>query len=437
VKLFVYHARLALLSLRRRWAISLVMLVALAMGNGVWSIAVGQWIRFQGFETQLAPSLHQVEIVRPRDANAFFLDSSSANPYLTAPALLARTQKSWSEAIQLAASTVPARQSLSARAEVLVRRADGGEAPAPRTARFTDATFFAMFERPFAAGQAWTPAQQAAGARVVVLGRATARALFPAGDAVGATVLVEGRPFRVTGVLSAYQPLNAPWQLLVVGGREDALFLPLAELERLRVTPQHVMPQTAFGTGRAALFASDARFVTAWVDLPTPQHVAAYRHDLDQRLGPGNWILRPLAQWRRDLAMPSSQISFFTLLGVVVLVGGAFNLARWLLTSGLTRAEELGVYRALGAPQASIFARTFLEGMLLAIPAALLAPVTSLPIIWIFNRNIHVVDMPLQLSALCAAVSVAGPLVMCALASLLPAWRLAHTRPTLYLGSGR
>jgi putative ABC transport system permease protein len=294
-----------------------------------------------------------------------------------------------------------------------------------------------MFERPFSAGAPWTPAEEAAGARVVVLGRATAHLLFPAGGAVGATVLVEGRPFRVVGVMADYQPLNAPWQLLVVGGREDALFLPFAELERLRVTPLNFMPQTAFGTGRAAVFASDARFVTAWVDLPTPQHVAAYRRDLDQRLGPGNWILRALPQWRRDLAMPSSQISFFTLLGVVVLVGGAFNLARWLLTSGLTRAEELGVYRALGAPKASIFARAFLEGMLVAVPAALLAPVMSLPIIWIFNRYIHVVDMPLQLSALCAVVSVVGPLGMCALASMLPAWRLAHTRPTLYLGSGR
>jgi putative ABC transport system permease protein len=434
VKLFLYHLRLAALSLRRNWVISAIMLLALAMGNGVWSIAVGQWIRFQGVETPLSPSLHQVEIIRPRDANSFFDDSAPRNPYLAAPAIMRRTQLSWSEARRLAASHVPVRQTLGARAEVLARRAGAGEPPEARMARFTNAAFFGMFGRPFAQGGPWTAADEEAGANVVVLGRATARALFPAGGAVGQTVLVEGRPFRVTGVLAEYQPLNAPWALLIIGGREDALFLPLGEVDHLRVVPDQPMPQTAFGVGRAALLASDARFVTAWVDLPTPQHVTDYRIELEARLGPGNWSLRSLADWRRDLAMPSSQISFFSFLGLIVLVGGAFNLARWLLTKGLTRAEELGVYRALGAPRASIFARTFLEGALLAAPAALLAPVMSLPILWLFNRYIHVVDMPLEVSRLCVVVSIVAPLLMCALGSTLPAWRLARTRPTLYLG---
>jgi putative ABC transport system permease protein len=433
--LFLYHLRLAALSLRRNWVISLLLLVALAMGNGVWSVAVGQWIRFQGVETPLSPTLHQVEVVRPRDANTFFHDQAPKNPYLAPPSLMSRTQLSWNEAQQLAGSRVPPRQSLGVRAEVLVRRPD--TTPVARMARFTNAAFFGMFERPFAAGGPWTAADEAAGAPVVVLGRATARALFPGGGAVGATVLVEGRPYRVVGTLAQYQPLNAPWALLIIGGVEDALFLPVAELDRLRVVPDQPMPQTAYGTGRAAVFASDARFVTAWVDLPTPELVAAYRADLDQRIGPGNWVLRSLGEWRRDLGMPSSQISFFSFLGLVVLVGGAFNLARWLLTRGLTRAEELGVYRALGAPRASIFARTFLEGVLLALPAALLAPVASLPIVWMFNRYIHVVDMPLELSPLSVAVSMVSPLLVCALASVLPAWRLARTRPTVYLGSAR
>jgi putative ABC transport system permease protein len=349
---------------------------------------------------------------------------------------MARTQQSWPEVRTLAGSRVPTRQSLGVRAEVLVRR-EGVAAPASRMARFTNAAFFGMFERPFAAGGPWTAADEAAGAPMVVLGMATARALFPAGGAVGATVLVEGRPHRVVGTLAEYQPLNAPWALLIIGGNEDALFLPAGELDSLRVVPDQPMAQSAFGTGRNAVFLSDARFVTSWVELPTPRHVAEYRADLDRLVGPGNWVLRSLAEWRRDLAMPSSQISFFSFLGLIVLVGGAFNLARWLLTRGLVRAEELGVYRALGAPRASIFARTFLEGLLLALPAALLSPLTSLPILWMFNRWIHVVDMPLQLSALTVGVSVVSPLLVCALASLLPAWRLARTRPTLYLGSAR
>src|SRR4051812_22903268 len=127
--LFLYHLRLAALSLRRNPVISLIMLVALAMGNGIWSLSVGQWIRFQGIESSLSPALHQVELLRPHDANDFFHESAPANPYLAAPSLMARTQQSWGEARALAGSRVPVRQAMGLRAEVLVRRLEGGTAP--------------------------------------------------------------------------------------------------------------------------------------------------------------------------------------------------------------------------------------------------------------------------------------------------------------------
>jgi ABC-type antimicrobial peptide transport system permease subunit len=196
------------------------------------------------------------------------------------------------------------------------------------------------------------------------------------------------------------------------------------------------MFREAAPAGRDAVMRS-ALFVTHWVDLPTPAHVAAYRADLDRLVGPGRWALRSLAEWRREFAMPQSQIAFFSFLGLVVLVGGASNLARWLLTMGLVRADELGVYRALGAPRASIFARTFAQGLMLALPAALLGPLLMMPVVWLFNACIRVVDMPLEVTPLGVMVAIAGPLVASALGSLHPAWRLAQTKPTLYLSALR
>jgi len=72
MSLFLYHLRLGALSLRRDPVISAIMLAALALGGGIWSVAVSQYIRFQGYEIRLAPTLFQVEIVRPRDHNAVF-----------------------------------------------------------------------------------------------------------------------------------------------------------------------------------------------------------------------------------------------------------------------------------------------------------------------------------------------------------------------------
>lgn len=435
MRLFRYHVALALRSLRRDTTVSLIMLLALALGDGVWSMSVAEKLRFEAAEVALSPSLHQVEILRPRDATSVFTDGAHAKPYLAPSAIAMRTQQSYPEMRRLAQSTVPARQNAGIRAEVQI--AAPGGAPAVKVARFTNADFFSMFERPFAAGGPWPASADAGGAGVVVLGYATGRALFPRGDGVGRTVTIEGRPYRVVGVLGGYQPLNAPWQLLIIGGFEDALFLPLGDFEPLGAWPEQPLYHSPLeGTGLAALLRSDARFVVSWVDLPTPAHVQAYRRDLDRLLGPGTYTLRSFAEWRRAFPMPTSQLSFFNFLAIIVLLGGVFTLVRFVLTKGLTRGAELGVFRALGAPRGAIFARTWTEGMLVAVPAALLGPVAALPTKWIFNRFVRVVDMPLEASALAYVVGVGVPIAACALGLCYSAWRLSRTRPTVYLGMG-
>jgi putative ABC transport system permease protein len=436
MRLFRYHVALALRSLRRDTAVSLIMLLALALGDGVWSMSVAEKLRFEAAEVALSPSLHQVEILRPRDATSVFADGARGNPYLAPSAIGMRTQQSYPEMRRLAQSTVPARQSAGIRAEVQIA-GPGGAAPVVKVARFTNADFFSMFERPFAAGGPWPASADAGGAGAVVLGYATGRALFPRGDGVGRVVTIEGRPYRVAGVLGGYQPLNAPWQLLIIGGFEDALFLPLGDFEPLGAWPDQPLYRSPLEQpSLAALLRSDARFVISWVDLPTPAHVQAYRRDLDRLLGPGASTLRSFAEWRRAFPMPTSQLSFFNFLAIIVLLGGVFTLVRFVLTKGLTRGAELGVFRALGAPRGAIFARAWAEGMLVAVPAALLGPVAALPTKWIFNRFVRVVDMPLEGTVLSCAVGVGVPIAACALGLCYSAWRLSRTRPTVYLGMG-
>ena len=170
------------------------MLTALTLGNSLWSLAVSQYIRFHAYEIHLSPTLHQVEMLRPRDQNATFTEGAAANPYLAPTAILSRTQISYPEWRVLRYSRVPTRQSAGIRGEVLVRPGGAAVQPIVGVARFTDATFFSMFERPFSAGGPFTAADEAAGARVAVLGRATAARLFPGGGAVGQTVSIKGAP---------------------------------------------------------------------------------------------------------------------------------------------------------------------------------------------------------------------------------------------------
>jgi putative ABC transport system permease protein len=432
VRLFPYHMRLAARSLRRDLSMSVVMLIALAVGTGFWTLSVTQYLRFRGVGVRLPPTLHQPEILRARDANAIFAEGVPRNVYYAPTSLFARTQVSYPDYQKLAAIGIPSQQCAGVRAEAIVRAP--GVPARERNVRFTQAAFFAMFQRRFAEGGPWTDGGAASGQPPVVLGRETARWLFPGGGAVGRSVFVDGKAFRVTGVLTEYEPLNAPWHLLLIGGNEDALFLPFEELDRLQARPEQPVFQSPYGRARADLLASQTRFVNFWVDLPTAEQQEAYRRELDARFGPGRTRLRSLSEWRQQFGMDHSQIAFFSFLGLVVVVGGAFNLARWLLTKGLSRGAELGVYRALGAPQSSIFWRVVAEAMLLAWPAVLLAPLAALPTTYLFNRYVRLVDMPQEMTVFSVASSgcIAG--LLCMVGALYPAWRLSRTPPTTYLG---
>jgi len=435
--LFPYHVRLAAGSLRREPAMSVLILLALSIGAGIWSVAVTQYAHYYSLRVTLDPALHQVEILRPNDVLATFVDGVATDAALTPMSLLARTHVSYPEYRRLAGTGIPRRESAGIRSEVIVRLPSG--APGVRIARFTNADFFSMFSRPFAAGAAWDRAAErgaggAAGAEgVVVLGAEHAASLFPGRGAVGRTLLIDERPFRVVGVLAEQAPINAPWQLLLIGGREDALFLPLGELDRLAARPEAPIYRAPLGLGREELLASGALFVTYWVDLPTPEQRARYREHLERQLGAGRFRLRSLAEWQREFPIPATQISFFGLLGGVVLLGGGFNLARWLLTKGLARSGELGVFRALGAPRGALFWRVIAEAALLSLGAAALAPLFAVPLIALFNSLVRVVDQPLVFDGAAMLLTVLPTILVGVAGAIYPAWRLAQTPPTLYL----
>jgi len=440
-RLLPYHVRLAAISLRRNPTMTLLMYVSLALGAGVWSVAVTQYTRFNGFGERLSPTLHHVELVRPSELSAA-IESQQAGRLRVAPlGIELRSLASPDEARLLVTDDVPARHAISIRGEVVLEAAlpGGRGAPAVRMARFANADFFTLFARQFAAGGPWTTGEDdgrgaEAGAGVVVLGRASGEALFPGGGAVGQTVLVDGRPHRVIGVLARHQPLNAPWQLLMNGGLQDALFLPIGELERSGALPYQPIAVAPPARPDGAETLRSQLFVSHWVDLPEAGQRAAYAHYLDRVFGPGRAVLRALPEWRRSFALPVSSIGFFNFIGAVVLLGGAFSLGRWLLTKGLVRAPELGVFRALGAPRSALLWRVLSEAALISVPAALTAPLVAAPMVWFFNQHVRVVDIPLETTVWSVTSSIVAPLLFNLAGALYPAGRLAHTPPTLYLG---
>jgi putative ABC transport system permease protein len=413
---FGYHLRLAVRSLRRDPALSAAILVALSVAASTWSFMSAIYVRGHAPHPEYSAGLHQVELPHPR---AYPLAAASTGMAVALAAPLGRrTRVTWREAQVLSGSGIPARQTATCRARLLVGRP--GQPPRRAPVRFVDADFFSMFGRRFAEGGPWTAADQRAGAPVAVLGPAAAPWLG------GGEVLVDGQRHRVAGVLADHQPFWAEWDLSAVGMDQDAVYLPFPELRTLAAAPEMPIFQDPLGAGAGE---ADPLYVSHWADLPDREARQAYRHFVEERF-PGA-VLRSLAQWRAEFPLPASSEVFFSALTLLLLLGGGFNMARLLLAKGLARGEEIGIHRALGARRAGIFGQQMLEAGLLSLTAALLAQLVVLPYVQVWNRVVRDTDIPLPLTASGFVMGMALPLAIGLLSGLYPAWRLSSIRPAV------
>jgi putative ABC transport system permease protein len=428
MRLLPYHLRLAVRSLRRDPGLSSTIVVVLAIAAGIFCTALMHYLRaYVGSSPALTASLHQVEIVRTHEALEKAFVGTNAAPNLVA----ARQRVSFPTYRLLAASGLPTRQTGTFRARVLID-GEGRLPPRPRNARFAHADFFEMFALPFRFGGPWTRQDDAAGAPVAVLGGPLNDQLFGGADSVGREVVVDGRPFRVVGVVEGAQPFSPEWDRAITGGPQDLLYLPFAEHERLLARPESPISDGPEGPRYADLLASGTTSVAFWIDLPTAALRDAYARYLETTLGARGvrYELRDLARLRRALGLPKSALNFFVFLTFIVLLGAGLVTTRLFLAKGLTRQEELSIFRAVGAPRLSLVVRQLLEALLLSALAGLSATAVAASAAFLYNRLVADTDIPLAVTPLAFAITFAATVTVGTAAALYPAWRVAARRLT-------
>ena len=422
-----YRLRLAVRDVRRNPGLSLAIFAGMALASCIWTTANCHYLRIHGDFPALTPALHQVEIRHPRTpvtGNDWGMQAAGG--------LIARTHVSYPEYQVLAGSGIPSRQSASMRSRMLLARGPT-DAAVTGAVRFVNADFFQMFPIPVRDGRVFSRQEEQQGAAVAVAGYKLASELFPDGDAVGATVMVDGHPFLIIGAVAEHAPQRPVWDIAMTGARQDTLYLPFGWWQRLLARPEVPLPQAAVGPTFADLLRSPTLFISFWLELPSEASRQSYRAYLDRHLaGPGRpgYQLRDFPAWVANFMLPLSDIRFFTILTGLVLLGGGFNASRLLLAKGLARRSELGIHRALGASRVSIFARQLTEAALLAVPAALLGILLSLPYNGLYNHLLEINDVPVQMTVAAFARGMIPSVLVGVGAAIYPAWRLSLTGPT-------
>jgi putative ABC transport system permease protein len=308
--------------------------------------------------------------------------------------------------------------------------------------------FFAMFNVPFLHGQAWSEADDARGADVVVLGRAMAEKLFGEADPVGRQVRLMGFPFTVSGVIDTWNPRPRYYKL--VGGDTfgdaDDYFIPFSTAIRHESDNNGGMNCTARrDPGYASLLASECTWIQFWFETRATSDRADLQAWLDnyvrdqkklgrfKRTAPNH--LYDVMEWMDVLKIVDndSKLSVWLAFGFLALC--LVNTIGLLLAKFSVRASEIGVRRALGASRREIFRQFLVETSVIGLAGGLLGlglAFGALALIGMQGKEVAAMaHMDWQMLGLTFVLSVAAAL----LAGLLPTWRACQVTPAIQLKS--
>jgi len=308
--------------------------------------------------------------------------------------------------------------------------------------------FFAMFEVPLLHGQAWTEADDARGADVVVLGREMADKLYGTVNPVGQRLMLMGFPFTVVGVADKWKML--PRVYLLQGGSPygsgEEFFIPLSTAIRHETSHNGGMSCSGtVGPGWAARLASECTWITAWFETAS----AGERGELQSWLDNYAADQRKLGRLKRNA--PNRLFDVNGWMEFTGVVGKDSRLQVWLSfgflalclvnTVGLllakfsARASEIGVRRALGASRADIFRQFLVETTVVGLVGGvlgLLFAFGALGLIGMSSKSMAVVaTMDWEMLGLTFVISVGAAF----LAGLLPTWRACQVTPAIQLKS--
>ncbi|MYM29465.1 putative ABC transport system permease protein [Duganella sacchari] len=367
-----YYFQVALHNTRRNKALTMLMILAIAVGIGasMTTLTVMQLLSGDPLPGRSQHLYYPQVDVSPKSKGREPLDVLD---YRTAMDLWSARQAD--------------QQTLVANSQVKLRAPDTALPPLMLAMTSTTADFFSMFNVPFKYGKGWSQADDAARARVAVISASLNDKLFGGGDSVGRVIRLGDADVRIAGVLAPWRPFPLFYQ--VRGGRfangdtsgfygkTEDVFTPFST--SLDVNPGNFQPFTCWASPEQPghLEQAPCVWVALWVRLDSPAKVAAYRHFLQnyatQQKAQGrikhadNTRLRSLMQWLDFNRVVPSDTKLQTALAFAFLAICLTNVLSLLSAKFLRHSAETGLRRALGATRGSVFAQCMAESAIIGV----------------------------------------------------------------------
>ncbi len=434
--MFNYYFLLALRSLKRNMALTVLIIVAIGVGIGASMTALTM---FRGMSADPLPQKSSRLFVPGLDSLGPKYHGRNGQYWL----LL-----SYLDAKALIHEHLASRQAIMYFTGSVWTPANPQLQPYQVTTRATSADFFSMFDVPFKFGSAWSAAEDEASAEVVVLSKKLNERVFGGANSINRQLHYDNRDYRVIGVLDAWTPKPRFYQASdAMGGEVEELFLPFSTAIGQHLNPwdNNACPNEFNSTGGwDGFLRSECAWLRLWVELPDAAAAQRFRHFLEgyaaeqQHSGRFAWAPLPkLLNLREVLAYEQpvpDAIRLYSVVSFSFLLVCLINAVGLMLAKFMSRDAEVGVRRALGATRGTIFMQCLIETGVIGAAGGLLGLGLCM---WGLAGIRALVVGPavayMYIDAGDVLIAVALAVAATLIAGLYPTWRMTQVQPALQL----
>ncbi|MEZ0471010.1 ABC transporter permease [Luteimonas salinilitoris] len=435
--MLAYYFNLALRSFRRNRVLTMLMVLAIALGIGASMTTLTVFWVLSG------------DPVPGKSDRLFYvqLDPQPADSYT--PGDEPPRQLTRYDAEALLREGRAQRQALMTGGNVNVEPERQGVDPYRADSRYTSADFFAMFDVPFRYGRAWDAGADERHERVAVISSEMNEQIFGGGDNTGRTIQLERNTFRIVGILDEYRPTPKFYDLNASNGygAVEQVFMPFTTSRDLDLARSGSMDcfrardagqkDTDIGAGCV--------WIQYWAELASAADAADYRRYLvnysAQQRTAGRYEREPNVQLRNlmgwldfNQVLPSDvRLQMWLALGFLLVC--LLNTVGLLLAKFLRRSSEIGVRRALGASRRAVFTQCLVEAGTVGLAGGVLGLGLAALGLWaVRQQSTDYADLA-RLDPAMLLVTFALALLSSLLAGMLPAWRACQIAPAIQLKS--
>ncbi|MCV6621886.1 FtsX-like permease family protein [uncultured Pseudoteredinibacter sp.] len=437
--MFTYYCKLAWRHILQTPALSLLIIMAIALGIGA-SMTMISYYKAMAHNPagDRSDKLHAVQLA------AYGNDMETWGMSDGFPRQLTHQDVKNLREADLSFPSTPIYQFMT----VIVSQREGVAPSNDYAGRFVDRDFFSMFDVKFLHGGPWSESVDEQPENQVVISKALSEWIFGEVNSVGKTfAMLDGiMQFTVAGVYEEFNPQPAYYDLTTgYFPREGAgVFAPYSLVEQLETFPMGNISgwQPEEVNGFKDILKSEYVWQVFWTQLDNEAAKAQYKEFLkgyvEQQRELGRFAnqnprgdIKDVETWLNYNEVISEDNRVMVGMSLLFLLVCLVNAVGLLLAKFMRKMNEAGVRRALGASKGQIFSQYLVEvgmlGFFGGLVGLLLASIGLWAVRELYGTDIARLDFSLFIGALLLS------LLASLLTGILPALRVCNSNPSIFL----